>query len=94
MKTVHKYQIPVSDAQYRVHMPSDAVALHVDIQDHPGWVMLWVEVHPGPIVERTFRVFGTGETIPDEYRHVGTAIDRVRGPGQTFVWHLYERLNL
>lgn len=89
MKTVFKYQIPVSGLPHRVIMPSGAVALYVDVQQQPDVVMLWAEVprRHFDYSERTFQVFGTAAPIPDKWKYIGTAIL----PTESLVWHLYEQ---
>lgn len=58
--------------------------VHAAVQD--SFPMLWVEVdRAGTPVARTFRIFGTGQTIPDGWEHRGTVQD------PPFVWHVYER---
>lgn len=92
MRKMYKYHLPVMGAgeSFVVDLPFGAVIRHVGSQTG-GW-MMWVEVDwtsRTAVVTRTFRVFATGEEIPDlnwarwEWR--GTWQD---GP---FVWHLFEK---
>lgn len=60
----------MSDAIYRYEVPVEVWALHTD----------------SPTETRTIRVYGTGQPLPDDAVHCGTAI----APGGQLVWHLIE----
>ena len=49
-------------------------------------VELWVMDTPEPKPTRSFRVYGTGQQLPPDIEHVGTALT----PGGQLVWHLFE----
>lgn len=81
---IHRYEIPVDDAWHTLDLP-DAI-LHVAAR-RADTVELWA-LTGAPTRPRTFRVYGTGETIPDAGRlaHRGTAL-----APHGLVWHLMER---
>lgn len=93
---IWKFQIPEPDAQGQIHikMPVGAKVLHVGMQGThwlgaAGGACMWAEVNPEHDVEyRDFRVFATGESIPEDHAHPlayrGTLIT------EGFVWHVYE----
>ena len=85
MKVVYKYEVSPERGK-SVELPADARIIHVGEQG--DILMLWAE-HGWPDantshVTRHFDVFGTGQPIPEDARHLGTFFD---GP---FVWHVYE----
>ncbi len=85
MRTIWKFPFPVSDV-VEIGMPGKAVVL--DIQMQNGTPCLWALVDPAQaIVLRQFRVYGTGNPIPDGHdlrQHVATFQQ------SPFVWHVYE----
>lgn len=80
--TIYRYEIPVDDQWHP--LPLSGAIVHVASRD-PYAVELWA-LDGGPTVTRGFRVFGTGQPLPDDVQHVGTAIP----PGGRLVWHLME----
>lgn len=84
MTAIYRYEVPVDDQWHELQL-SGAV-LHVDCRD-PRVVELWALSSGGPTVTHNFRVYGTGQPLPDRLTcHVGTAIT----PGGQLVWHLME----
>lgn len=85
MKAMLKYHLEL-DGQSHLLPPLPEAVKHVGEQN--GAVTLWAEASesdaPGP-PETYYRVFATGEPVPESYSHVGTFQD-----GQ-FVWHIYGR---
>jgi hypothetical protein len=77
-----RYEIPVDDQWHPLQLSGDIV--HVDSRN-PRVVELWA-ISGGPTATRGFRVFGTGQPLPDNVKHIGTAIP----PGGQLVWHLLE----
>lgn len=84
MKTVWKF--PVSRASItRIDIPFDAKIALVGLDPATGGVAIWVQLEKTAEKEtRRFRVYGTGQDIEPDDRHVGSVIDR------DFVWHVYE----
>jgi hypothetical protein len=78
-----RYEVPVDD-QWHQHDLSGAV-LHVASR-RPEVVEVWALDGGGATYPRRFRVYGTGQPIDGEWRHIGTAL-AVEG---VLVWHLAE----
>ena len=90
MKRIHKQIVRMGEFQYRLPYKSRIVHFGVDVNHS---LCMWYEFRdPSPgtntVVKqiRTFRVFGTGHTVPDNSEYLHTTI-----VGQ-YVWHLYEIL--
>ncbi|MDX2838014.1 hypothetical protein PV377_03170 [Streptomyces ipomoeae] len=80
---IYRYEVPVDDRWHPLQLSGRIV--HVDCRDVHA-VEVWA-IHTNDLPEtRTFRVYGTGHTLPPDVQHVGTAI----APGGQLVWHLIE----
>jgi hypothetical protein len=85
-REIYKYRVQVKEIWHEVAMPSQAKIVHVACQDTSGVVSLWAEIeNESASVTRSFRIYGTGQSIPDDTDYVGTALDGM------FVWHVYEK---
>lgn len=84
MRAVHRYEVPVDDRAHGIELSGPIV--HVDCRNADR-VEIWAmtEGVDQPMV-RTFQVFGTGQTLPDNAVHIGTAL---AGRGGA-LWHLFE----
>ncbi|MGB2103138.1 MAG: DUF7352 domain-containing protein [Luminiphilus sp.] len=82
MQIVFKY--PFKHAKNTLKLPADAQPLTVGVQNHE--LVMWVQLDPDAAkVERQFRVFGTGESMPAEgTTYIGTT---TTGP---LVLHVFE----
>lgn len=80
---IYRYEIPVDDQWHPLQLSGDIV--HVDSRN-PRAVEIWALNTGGTTLTRSFRVFGTGQPLPDNATHIGTAIP----PGGHLVWHLLE----
>ena len=82
---IYRYEVPVDD---RWHIFKCGPPLHVACRN-PDVVEFWARPRNEDTDEfvdpQHFRVYGTGQEIPDEVRYVGTAIE----PGGSLVWHLH-----
>lgn len=85
MKSVYRYQVPVDD-QWHEHNLIGAI-LHVHCRT-VDVVEFWALSTAGVPMTRSFRVFGTGQGIPDATEWRGTALS----PGEQLVWHLFEAI--
>jgi hypothetical protein len=81
--SIYRYEIPVDDHWHPLQL-SGAI-LHVASRN-PRVVELWAVESGGLTKTRGFRVFGTGQPLPDNVQYIGTAIP----PGGQLVWHLME----
>lgn len=107
MRDVYRYEVPVDDREHVCELPEGTFIVHVDCREIHV-VEFWAEVivpsaHSlRPDVARTFKVFGTGHPIGDEWVHRGTALTPehigenpesfIRVARGSLVWHLYEKV--
>lgn len=85
-RRIWKFTIPPDYASLPITVPAGAHIIHTGAQN--GVPTLWCEVDPsGPLEDRYFFVYGTGQDLPPRSLHIGTYFD---GP---FVWHIYEILH-
>lgn len=82
-RTIYRHEIPVDDQWHAIDLTGDIV--HVASRS-VHTVEIWVIHGSQAASRRGFRVYGTGQPIPDDVTHVGTAIP----PGGDLVWHLME----
>ena len=83
---VWKFPIPVKD-EFALEMPRDAELLFVAAQNEQGF--LWARVITDDrvsIVERRFRLRGTGHEVDLDSKYVGSFMLR----GGAIVFHLFE----
>lgn len=94
MRAVWKFPIPLQAGDREIELPKTAKFLSFAILScGPA---AWFEVPLPPeegLVEceldkRSFRIFGTGHSIPEGYEYRGTGLQP--GREMTYVWHLYE----
>lgn len=89
MRTIHKFEIQLSKEIQTLEIPADQQYLHVEYLMPKRSIFLWVEV-PADITgkrhPRRFRVFSTGDGIPDNGVYVGTCIDQYLPES----YHVYE----
>jgi len=92
MRTIHKFEIAISKDVQTIELPEDIRYLHAEYLLHKRSISLWVEV-PAEINNRKeprrFRVFSTGDGIPDSASHIGTCVDQYLPES----YHLYELLD-
>ena len=80
---IFRYEVPVDDRWHEI--AGCGTPLHVDCRD-PWTVEFWAWQRED-LPARRFRVFGTGQLIPDGTHYRGTTI----APGGQLVWHLIEQ---
>jgi hypothetical protein len=81
-RRMFRYEIPVDDRAHEFKLTGSPVAVATpDL----GTVEFWAEHDGAASATRAFRVFATGQPLPDGARWAGTC-PRIRG----IVWHLYE----
>ena len=91
MRTVHKFQIPVNGETCQVELPDERKLLNVDFIVPARAIFVWFEVVADMMAMKkpvSFRVYMTGDGIPDNASYLGTAIDQY----QAEAYHLYEFL--
>lgn len=81
-----RYPVPVDDQAHEFQLTGDPVAVAASLDGR--MVEFWAEnaSAAGLVPARAFRVFGTGQPLPDDARWVGTCPRTSHG----LVWHLYE----
>lgn len=87
-KTVWKFTLPLGDV-VTVWMPGGAEILCVQFQQKDP--VIWALVDPSvPVIERHFRMTGTGHPVPDDgpKKYIGT----FQMIGGTLVFHVFELL--
>jgi hypothetical protein len=85
VRRIYKYTVGTvgEDRMTNTMVPTGAVVRKVAMQG--ACPCIWMEVQTdAPVVERRFRIFGTGHDIPDGFGYVGTAFD------EPWVWHVFE----
>lgn len=83
-RSMHRYEVPVDGQWHTFTLTGSPVAVAAG---EPHIVEFWAE-HDDAAgrTDRAFRVFGTGQPLPDGAVWAGTCA-RISG----LVWHLYER---
>lgn len=86
MITIYKYPIAEIDEDVTLTLvPWDFKVVHFESQNNV--LTLWAEVVTSDHVRsKTFRIFGTGWEIPDNYHYQATTQTE-----SGYVWHLYEK---
>ena len=74
MKTIHKYPIEL-DYEHQVTVLMPRIAKIVLVGSQHDQAFLWAIVDgSSPLIERRFRLIGTGHPIPGGYDHVGSFV--------------------
>jgi len=86
-----KFPIGIDDLDSRdrleIALPAGAEILHVAPQGTARHLEFWARVAPGADLERrTLRVAGTGHSLSEDERYIGTSHSGF------LVWHLFEVL--
>lgn len=94
MRVMHKYQLPTME-EFTLLLPRGSVIRHVESQER--WHYMWVESELRvPKDDRIFRVFATGEDIPDIRQKEMISFWRwewrATWTDRGFVWHLFEKV--
>lgn len=80
---IYRHEVPVDDRWHPLQLSGEI--LHVGCRNMHV-VEVWARHTDDPVVTRSFRVYGTGQPLPPDIQHIGTAI----APGGQLVWHLME----
>lgn len=92
MRTIHKFEVAINKEVQTIDMPDELRFLHAEYLLHKRSISLWVEVPADMTVRKQphrFRVFSTGDGIPDSAVHIGTCVDQYLPES----YHLYELLD-
>ena len=89
MKTVHKHEIPIDSEYTDLAVPEGANILTVEYLVTARSIFIWVEVPANLVADkniRRFKVFKSGDGIPEKYQHIGTTLDQYLPEA----YHVYE----
>ena len=86
MRTIWKFLVTVNDEINPIDLSEGARVVHAEPEAiNKLWV--WIELDTeAEKFRRHFRVFGTGQAIPDGFEYRATV------HAALFYWHLYERV--
>lgn len=85
MKTIYKYPLEIIDYQ-SIEIPLGSEILTVQIQNEIPCI--WAIVNPDFIkIKYTFRIFGTGNPIEDDFK--GSYIGTYQSQGGKLVFHVF-----
>ena len=85
-RAMHRHEVPVGTAYPFTLVVGNEIA-RVECTAHTDVVEFWIEHEDDRTMStRWFQVFGTGQTLPDNGRWVGTTARHASG----IVWHLFE----
>jgi hypothetical protein len=83
MTTIYKYYFDET-----ISMPKGAEVLHVDFQRNGIYLWCRVSINEKTLVDRHFRMYYTGDYIPDaRLQHISTL------QYNDMVYHIFEKLN-
>jgi hypothetical protein len=91
MRTIHKHRLDLISEVQELRLPDEAVVRSVDYTLQDRAVMVWVEVDADTIIDektghRRFKVFHTGDGIPDNAAFVGSTLNHLKPEA----YHVYE----
>lgn len=89
MRTIHKFEVAICKEVQAIDLPKGANIFHVEYLMPRRSIFMWAEVPAeltAPKTTRHFRVFLTGDGIPDQAVHLGTTIDQYLPEA----YHVYE----
>ena len=100
MTKIYRYEVPIDDELHKIDL-YDAPMLTMSVKPHANphpefgyiqgdasvsfWAFAHLEKGPGAVTSHEFRVYGTGQEIPDGSIYWGTVAS-----ASGFVWHLIE----
>jgi len=83
VRQMFRYEVPVDDQAHAFALTCNPVAAANAAGDV---VEFWAEHDDDPGFSRAFRVFGTGQPLPEDAEWIATCPRTASG----LVWHLYE----
>ncbi len=89
MRTIHKFQLEINAETQILELPDNSRMLHVEYVMPRRAINVWYEVTADMTAERLphkFRIFSTGDGIPDNGEYVGSTIDQYLPES----YHIYE----
>ncbi|MCG8317124.1 MAG: hypothetical protein MI976_28220 [Pseudomonadales bacterium] len=79
MRTIHKFEVHINQEQQVIDLPEEHTFLAAEYMIPKRSIFVWMEVPADLTVAKTphkFRVFCTGDGIPDNYQYLATCIDQ------------------
>jgi imidazole glycerol phosphate synthase subunit HisF len=89
MRRMYKYRLTASAGEFVLKLPKTAIIRHAAKQYGEQCIWAEVTVDDGRTASRTFRVFATGEDVPDD----GPWVWRNTWTDGPYVWHLFEKVS-
>lgn len=90
-RTVYRYEVDVDNKDHEIEITGTLV--QVGVKDNPAKVHFWtlaIDQGSDSVFEtKTYRVFGTGQSVPEQYQYVGSA----NYVNYRLVWHLFEKVS-
>ncbi len=91
MKTIHKHHLDIASDVQEIRLPENGKVLRVDYSQKEDEICMWVEVDADTVIDtprevRRFKVFNTGNGIPDNARYISTTLDHLKPEA----YHVYE----
>lgn len=79
MRTIHKFEVQINQETQTLDLPAEHTFLAVEYIIPKRSLCVWMEVPADLTVDKhpyKFRVFCTGDGIPDKYQYLGTCVDQ------------------
>lgn len=92
MRTIHKFQLEINTDCQMLELPEGSRMLHAEYVMPRRAINLWFEVTADMTADRfphKYRIFATGDGIPDQGEYVATAIDQYLPES----YHVYELID-
>lgn len=94
MKTIHKHRLEINSEIQEIKLPRTGRPLRVDYVVQDSAVQMWVEVDADTVIDtpketRQFKVFMTGDGIPDNAKYVDSTVNHMKPDA----YHVYELLD-
>ena len=85
MKRVLRYEVPIDDKSHSFELNNIPFSHVAVVLDKEPYLEFWAESDDSFVtVNHSFRVFGTGQEVPDDFWYVATA-----PRNQGLVYHLF-----
>jgi len=92
MRTIHKFEIHINTEIQTLELPKGSRFLHIEYLMSKRSIFVWYEVSADmTAIKETYkyRVFATGDGIPDHADYLCTAVDQY----QPEAYHVYQILD-
>jgi len=89
MRTIHKFRLEINAEPQTLELPENSRLLHLEYVIPKRALTLWFEVAAdmtAPLFPHKYRIFGTGDGIPNHAEYMGCAVDQYLPKS----YHVYE----